>query len=243
MNNYTRDQYQAACECADRVYRLVNSSEEGIGALTADHQINRATAMMFVDCYARLRRGEVYKRGLANEATSVFLDFIKSKYGLAGLVVAVQAADAHLAYRRSVGHRLPGLIELIEDYRLQVADSIQPLPDEQTEQYCEGARTAVWVSKVERSPAARAKCIEHHGLRCCVCSFCFGEAFGDLGLGFIHVHHLNPISESSEERSVDPILDLRPICPNCHAMVHRESPPISIDRLRSIRGRHTDSRS
>lgn len=241
--NYSHDQCQAACEYADTVYRLQATTEEAIGVLTTKHQINEATAKMFIECYARLRRGEVYRRGLAEEATRVFLDFIQSKYGLPGLVVAVQAADSHLAYRRSTGDRRPGLIKLIEAYRSQLTDTIQLLPDEENDQYCEGTRTVVWVSKIERSPAARTKCIEHHGLKCCVCDFSFGDSFGDIGFGFIHVHHLNPISATIAERPVDPIHDLRPICPNCHAMAHRETPPISIERLKSIRAEQASSRS
>jgi len=64
-----------------------------------------------------------------------------------------------------------------------------------------------------------------------VCSFDFGKQFGPLGEGFIHVHHLRPISSLREEHDVDPITDLRPVCPNCHAMLHRTRPPMSIEAL------------
>ncbi len=36
-----------------------------------------------------------------------------------------------------------------------------------------------------------------------------------MGEGFIHVHHLKPLSEVGYEYRVDPIRDLRPVCPNC----------------------------
>lgn len=100
--------------------------------------------------------------------------------------------------------------------------------------YREGARQTVTLSKPERDPLARAACIAHHGDKCCVCGFDFGVVFGPLGEGYIHVHHLDPLGQADREREVDPVHDLRPVCPNCHAMLHRRDPPIAIDELRDL---------
>jgi 5-methylcytosine-specific restriction protein A len=62
----------------------------------------------------------------------------------------------------------------------------------------------------------------------------FGKRYGRLGLGFIHVHHLVPISAIGSEYRVDPLADLVPVCPNCHAMLHRSEPPLAIERLRRL---------
>lgn len=78
------------------------------------------------------------------------------------------------------------------------------------------------------------RCIDHYGTNCFVCGFNFGKVFGRLGEGFIHVHHLQPLSEIGREYEVDPIKDLRPLCPNCHAMIHRRSPPLAIDDLENV---------
>ena len=43
-----------------------------------------------------------------------------------------------------------------------------------------------------------------------------------------------PISDVDSHYAVDPIEDLRPICPNCHAMVHRRQPPLELDDVRSM---------
>jgi predicted HNH restriction endonuclease len=67
-----------------------------------------------------------------------------------------------------------------------------------------------------------------------VCGFDFVAAYGELGDGFIHVHHVRPLSDIGEEYEVDPIKDLRPVCPNCHAMIHRVLRAMSIERLKSI---------
>ncbi|HSX81067.1 MAG TPA: HNH endonuclease [Candidatus Saccharimonadia bacterium] len=51
---------------------------------------------------------------------------------------------------------------------------------------------------------------------------------------FIHVHHCRPLSEIAGEYVVDPIEDLRPVCPNCHAVIHRRTPPFTIEEVRSM---------
>jgi 5-methylcytosine-specific restriction enzyme A len=100
--------------------------------------------------------------------------------------------------------------------------------------YREGAVRQILVNAYERDRTARQACIAHFGLACAVCGLTFEERFGDLGAGFIHVHHIVPLSELGPDYSLNPIKDLRPVCPNCHAMLHRRRPPLSIDDLRGI---------
>ncbi len=57
-----------------------------------------------------------------------------------------------------------------------------------------------------------------------VCGFNFGEVYGHIGTGFIHIHHLHPLSLKDEGYLVNPTTDLVPVCANCHAMLHRKSP-------------------
>jgi 5-methylcytosine-specific restriction enzyme A len=111
-------------------------------------------------------------------------------------------------------------------------------PDEvnKTETFREGSVCKVLVNSYERNPQARQKCISNYGTSCLVCGFNFGKIFGEIGNGFIHVHHLCPISDIAEEYEVDPVRDLRPVCPNCHAMMHRRSPPFSIEEIQLILG-------
>ena len=98
----------------------------------------------------------------------------------------------------------------------------------------EGATTTVTVTLYERSAIARRKCVEHYGCSCCVCGFSFESAYGELGRDYIHVHHVIPLAEVAKEYEVDPVHDLRPICPNCHAMLHRKSSALSVDELRTL---------
>jgi len=102
--------------------------------------------------------------------------------------------------------------------------------------FIEGEKKSVNGTIVTRNGAAREECLKFYGLDCAVCSFNFSSVFGPHGTGFIHVHHLNPISSTDGEYSIDPIKDLRPVCPNCHAMLHRgqKQTPLSISTLKSI---------
>lgn len=100
--------------------------------------------------------------------------------------------------------------------------------------FLEGGAMEVRLTRYERNPAARRACIDHWGLCCTVCTFNFEAAYGQLGAGYIHVHHLVPLAEIGEQYEVDAVNDLRPVCPNCHAMLHRQETALTIEKLRSI---------
>jgi 5-methylcytosine-specific restriction protein A len=103
--------------------------------------------------------------------------------------------------------------------------------EESYQEMAEGARTTIQVSRIERDPNAREKCISIFGATCAVCGFDFEKTYGQIGAGFVHVHHLKPLSEAKGRRKVDPKSDLRPVCPNCHEMLHRQRPPFTIEEL------------
>ena len=86
----------------------------------------------------------------------------------------------------------------------------------------------------ERSKTNRAACIEIFGISCNICGVNFGNKYGEIGESFIHVHHRKPLSLMEESYILDPRNDLIPICPNCHAMVHRKTPPYSTDEIIEI---------
>jgi len=102
------------------------------------------------------------------------------------------------------------------------------------ELFKEGAAKKIQVNVFERDSKARQQCIDHYGLNCAVCNFNFELVFGQLGKNYIHVHHLTPLSEINEEYSVNPIIDLRPVCPNCHAMLHQKGVSSGIDGINEI---------
>ncbi|WP_017388677.1 HNH endonuclease [Acinetobacter calcoaceticus] len=100
----------------------------------------------------------------------------------------------------------------------------------------EGAKLTVQVNRYERNPEARAKCIEIHGTRCEICKMSFAETYGFFAKDFIHVHHKTPLHQISESYEVNPQTDLMPVCPNCHAMLHRQENgcPMTVERLKQL---------
>ena len=72
--------------------------------------------------------------------------------------------------------------------------------------------------EIRRNRSAREACLRHFGATCQVCGF---NSFKDLGVpGIIHVHHKVPAVDREESYDIDPKVDLVPLCPNCHALVH-----------------------
>lgn len=98
----------------------------------------------------------------------------------------------------------------------------------------EGAKIRVEVNRYERSPVNRAACIAHYGTRCVACGLDYSEKYGPLGSEYIEVHHRIPVSEMGGSYRLDPVKDLVPVCANCHAMLHRAKPPLTVEALAQI---------
>ncbi|MDP3298031.1 MAG: HNH endonuclease [Thermodesulfovibrionia bacterium] len=130
-------------------------------------------------------------------------------------------------------------LEDIWEQRTQEEKSTIPI-HENTENidFKEGKRIKYEATRIERKVQAKKICISHYGSSCAVCGVTLSEFYGPIATGLIHVHHLNPISESDSERSVDPITELRPVCPNCHAVIHLKTPPYRIDELQQYISEH-----
>jgi len=110
------------------------------------------------------------------------------------------------------------------------------LADEVTSpsRFYEGATRIISVNTYERDPRAREACINHYGAVCSICGFDFARVYGKHGRGYIHVHHIVPISTIGKTYVVDPVADLRPVCPNCHAMLHRGDKVLSPSELKAM---------
>ncbi|WP_343614403.1 HNH endonuclease [Flavobacterium sp.] len=100
-----------------------------------------------------------------------------------------------------------------------------------TQKYFEGNPYNLQVTKYERNPYARQACLDYYGYSCVVCQINFEEKYGEIGIQYIHIHHLNPISFIKEQKEINPIEDLRPVCPNCHAMIHKRENPFTIEEM------------
>lgn len=169
---------------------------------------------------------ELFLRGRENLKLSVEYVVLQSPW--CTLFTADQLA---IARRRllDVGCELP-----VDDTIPEQPPYVSPdeLPADQ--KYVEGASQQVLVNAFERSAAARSRCIAHHGTVCVACGFDFGRVYGAIANGYIHVHHLNPLSEINKEYAVDPVADLRPVCANCHSMIHLGGELRSIEEIRRM---------
>lgn len=133
---------------------------------------------------------------------------------------------------RAARERLAVMTEKITARRVSIGLYPEVLEGD-ARSYIEGARRLVAINWFERSAAARSACVKHYGYRCAACEILMEDVYGKRGKSFIHVHHLRPAALRKREYVVDHVKDLRPVCPNCHAMLHRGKKVVSIEQLRS----------
>ena len=68
-------------------------------------------------------------------------------------------------------------------------------------------------------------------LSCEVCGFDFKTFFGFIGEGFCEVHHLQPLSKTDGEIKTM-LKDLAIVCSNCHRILHRQNPMLTLAQLK-----------
>lgn len=101
--------------------------------------------------------------------------------------------------------------------------------------YKDGNEMKYYGTRYERNPINRARAIEIHGMVCKACDFNFEKAYGELGKGFIEVHHIRPLSSLDKEILINPEKDLVPLCSNCHRMIHRKKDEVlKVEQLKAI---------
>jgi len=91
--------------------------------------------------------------------------------------------------------------------------------------------------RIDRDPAIRkAKIAQfkhaHGDVHCENCHFSFGIVYGQLGSGYIEVHHKKMLA-SLLPNEVTSLSDLVLLCSNCHRMTHRKRQPLTMDELQA----------
>ena len=238
MGKNTKEQIHKAFEIAKKVHLNEISVSDGANIL-ANTGLKRSSGLDYIYAYSKLVQGKLYTRTINAYATDYYLDQIHKEKGKSGLKTALLALYQHIEYYEGTsGASVKNGREIYERYYELVKDDFAEtvFPDEvDTDQkYSEGKTRQVTVNSYERNQLARQECIDHYGFNCQICDFNFQEKFGELGKNFIHVHHIIDISTIGKEYSVNPITDLIPICPNCHAMLHKQKPAYSISELKNI---------
>ena len=91
----------------------------------------------------------------------------------------------------------------------------------------------------ERNPLiikdAKKAFFEKHGrLYCEICGFDFRKVYGELGKNFAEGHHKKMVAAMDKEGDTISIDDIAIVCSNCHSMLHKSNPPISVEELKEI---------
>ena len=231
---------EPAYQIAQRYY----SAKGGIRITDAKNELaslgaNPNSAVDMIYNFKHLLDGERYTRKLSVIATEAYLKWIERDYEMRFLRNAISALRQHIEYYRTLtGTPMSGHVTLLAKYdtRFPVGDSFFSSPEEASndERLLEGRTKTIYVDIYERNQKARKQCIDFYGLSCRVCNFDFEARYGALGKGFIHVHHVVDLASIKKEYEIDPIKDLRPVCPNCHAMLHKSKPAYPIYKLRKL---------
>jgi 5-methylcytosine-specific restriction protein A len=217
------------------VLKSVNR-KDGLKMIKQQTNMNASTIERLIYHLKKMLEGKQYTQTMNAYTTEYFLENIYKDFGTEKLKNAISSVKKHNDYYEDKTNRKKYKIrEIIEKYSKYITNTYINYPDEidKSLYLYEGATKKVIVNKYERNLEARRKCIEYFGAICCVCEFNFEKIFGKVGEGFIHVHHLIEISTIQKSYIIDPINDLIPVCPNCHAMIHK-GPPYSIKDIKKI---------
>jgi len=238
MKKITKEMTEAAYGYSKKVYNGQIERNVALDYLETTLGMNRNSAADLINNFKYMMEGTKYSRTNNEYTTDYFLKNIYSDYGRQKLKTALYAVSEHLKYYEALRHTILHGIRKIYDAHLAVLnesdDSLYPDEIPVAEKLLEGVKKQVTVNSFERNPKARQECINHLGIDCCVCGFNFKKIYGEIGADFIHVHHLTQLSAIGEQYEINPIEELRPVCPNCHSMLHRKSSPYTIEELKEI---------
>ena len=233
---YTPEQLDTAYQACAAFARDRISRAQASEALVQALGMTESTAYISANSARHLLRGQRYRRTMNGALTRGLLERIYREAGQTGLKTALVGLAAHIAYFEEAVSPTPQQRAIHAEFTAILVTDRSAIPQEVTStesSYPEGAVERILVNKYERNRDAREACIAAHGSTCAVCEFNFEKAYGDLGKGFIHVHHLVEISSIGKEYLVQPVTDMRPVCPNCHAMLHKERPALTIEALKA----------
>ena len=237
MGKITNIMVEQAYIIGKQIFENRLSRLEGV-AILENLGMEQSSAHDYIYNYSNLIRGKLFTRTTNVYATQYYLQKILEENGINGLKTALLSLSQHFDYYEDLTKRpIKKRREIYNEFYELVKDAETASLDEldQNFEYSEGKVKKILVNSYERNPVARQICINEFGLKCHVCEFDFQIEFGEIGRGFIHVHHKVDISTVGSEYSVNPIEDLVPVCANCHAMLHKRRPAFSIEELKAIK--------
>ena len=151
-------------------------------------------------------------------------DILVEPYGY----ISSKAIEAYIRFYAQKHNINLDAISLPEDYSDE-----QPDQDEEEKQRLEGRMTEAKVLRRQRNRQARQQCLEASGYKCYICGFDFEKTYGEIGKGFLEVHHTKPLATYDDEHPI-PQSELCALCSNCHSMVHRKKDVLDVELLKQI---------
>jgi len=119
-------------------------------------------------------------------------------------------------------------VERADETKVAMLPSAEPYEGE------EGGVIMRLHKRYERDPkliAEKRKAAKSAGAMACeVCAFDFHLAYGELGSGYIEVHHTKPVYTMKAGHKTK-LEDLALLCANCHRMAHRKRTPLSLPEI------------
>jgi len=232
------EQMKAVYEMVKAIYNKEERLVIGKEKLHLTHGINKNSFADFYRAFQKMLDGELHTRGISTDLRDFYLSQIYEDYGTKKLETALNAYIDFIIYYEKKHNNIKKKNErkiYQKHYELIKHQSPERKGRVKVVEFYEGEFEQVFITKHERNTEARNKCIQAKGVKCVVCDFDFEKTYGELGKGFIHVHHINPISTKDGNYAINIENELVPVCPNCHAMLHRRKDKIlSIEELKRI---------
>ncbi|MFQ6372909.1 HNH endonuclease [Shewanella sp. YIC-542] len=247
MAKITPAQYEPAFDLAAEIRTGRRKRLDAIEQLIS-LGFKESSASFYLSALHAMPLGEAYQRTISNSATRYYLERFLALMEGREFANVLRSVDLHIRYYNQQGSgKQRALARLLVEFQerarehygwtsFRISSPIESdvVKDSQQPVFHEGGCKTIELSVHERDPAARKACIQHFGATCQVCGFDFEKTYGTLGQGFIHVHHRVDLALVSNRREVNPIEDLIPVCPNCHAMLHSEMPAMAVEDLKII---------
>lgn len=156
-------------------------------------------------------------------------------------IAEATVGNLELSYSRlqelGIKSQFQGGIKVPDNILNHILKNFDVVFDDLSQTYTEGQSHNLTVTSFERNQNARKACLDKYGYSCQICGIDFEKKYGSVGKDFIHVHHIDFISaKGGIAHEVDPLVDLIPVCPNCHAMLHRKinGKYLSVKELKDI---------
>lgn len=170
-----------------------------------------------------------YKPAKRDGRNSERTDYFRTHVGDLTMRLAVPSADEDDA-------RFVDDVFTLVDNRLRADDLAEEEP-EAGRSFPEGGAVERIHTLRERNSEvirlAKSLASKRGPLSCQICGFDFHRRYGRAGQGYIEAHHTIPVSELMEGAETR-VEDIALVCANCHRMLHRRRPWLTMGELKSL---------